>query len=1458
MRIHERVKQDKKKNFHPHHESKPVPQDKIFLKGDGTNWELFERFFLQHAAKTYGRLGQELTEEEDFGYPIEQPAGNPGEFEYEMGLSRAKRNQIANDQLDSDRPKLFGDIMTHISLTSENKIRAHEDFAVANLEQSPRLLWAIVKATHIGPQHVGRLGTWFLENRLPTCKQGSQRIEHHCANFLRIYDQLVAMGAEVNEASAIHTFLVSLNPVFAQEVTRWVTTDTVEETLDGVMRQATTWYNTTRNAYEAMGGRGQRMEEVSGFFGKDGQKKRGKTRPEKVGICPVCKKRATHPIDKCWELRKMLAERDGKTPAATADAAPEAATASPPPQTAHRNKKGWSAIVHNYHLKPSRSSVLLDTGATNSIWNSKRGLASVHPIPVIKVNGVGGAARVTHAGIHTTFGPVLIMPECPVNLLSFSALRSYGYTIYFSDENCGFKIVRGEDKFYFDQNDDNLYELRDYTTVYGADAEIQDESGQELDDSDESEDHLLTEPVPSMKSPIKPPDLGYTKDEVARARSARDLCRKLGHVGKDALIRALKSGALINSEHTINDVHRAERILGPCTGCKMGKDTSSKRGYERPEIEEPEPTQDTHPAKEILHADILFLPGASGQKNIVLLAVGQRSRFITASRMLDKSKASLETAWLQHVAAYAKNDITVTDVYTDCEANLGATGPVLGCKGVTLHQHAAQSHEPHIERRVRTIKERMRAVVSELRYDLPHRLYWDLLVWCAQGINAIPDTLNTPDDVRSARERVTGRKVDVTRAGRYGFGDCVLYHSDVHANMNLAQRNSVGIVVGRDMDSGNIKVFDPSSASTVTRRTCTPVPLTTVTVNILNNLARQDVPSEALEESLVLKRLEPQDSLQLRYKESYETDEDENDEDFVPEEMDESDGDSDVTYEDEGDLPQPEDEPAPPEADGPKYNLRPNRGLGHANHISIYRLTIEEALSEYGQPARDAMIDELKKLVDLDTFVPIAARGGHVIPGSLFLKPKFDAQGNFTKIKARFVAGGHRQEWSDEDDPSSPTVHWETVLTLCALVARHNLHLECVDVPSAYLHASRDKAESATVVIKMDKNITHLILQLRPEWREFAPDGYLHLEVCKALYGLRESGKLWHDHLTATLTSIEMKRGHADQCVYTLRVQGQLQALVAIYVDDIILIGRHAADVDRIRLHLETSYGELARQTGPDFSFVGATISLTSAGVKVSCTGYIDKICTAFLPASTMPKRTPLPSNFGTPSSPANPTDESEYRSLVMSLMYLAKRCRPDVLFAASYLATRMSTPTKDDYKHAMHVLAYLKGSKTLGPIYRPDAPTNLTCYADAAFALHDDEKSHSGILVYLMGAPVILISTKQKLVTRSSTAAEVVASDLATDAVQWTAALCEDIGFDPGGSPILYQDNTTSILTLCKGAPAKRFRTINIRLEYIKELVKEGRINILYVPTDLMKADGLTKALHGEAFRRFRDWVVS
>ena len=68
----------------------------------------------------------------------------------------------------------------------------------------------------------------------------------------------------------------------------------------------------------------------------------------------------------------------------------------------------------------------------------------------------------------------------------------------------------------------------------------------------------------------------------------------------------------------------------------------------------------------------------------------------------------------------------------------------------------------------------------------------------------------------------------------------------------------------------------------------------------------------------------------------------------------------------------------------------------------------------------------------------------------------------------------------------------------------------------------------------------------------------------------------------------------------------------------------------------------------------------------------------------------------------------------------------------------------------------------------RADGSGHLTWYCDTAFPLHDDLRSQTGS-TSTMGDGAITLSRKQGMNTRSSTEAEVVATDEIVSPMIWT-----------------------------------------------------------------------------------------
>jgi hypothetical protein len=113
---------------------------------------------------------------------------------------------------------------------------------------------------------------------------------------------------------------------------------------------------------------------------------------------------------------------------------------------------------------------------------------------------------------------------------------------------------------------------------------------------------------------------------------------------------------------------------------------------------------------------------------------------------------------------------------------------------------------------------------------------------------------------------------------------------------------------------------------------------------------------------------------------------------------------------------------------------------------------------------------------------------------------------------------------------------------------------------------------------------------------------------------------------------------------------------------------------------------------------------------------------------------------------------QKKFHTIVAKLIYLAKRARPDILTATSFLCTRVTKPSKSDRRKLLHVLGYLRLTIDYNYVIMPSQPLRVLTYIDAAFATHADSKSHSGITVFVAGVLVYSLSRKQACVTKSPT----------------------------------------------------------------------------------------------------------
>ena len=110
---------------------------------------------------------------------------------------------------------------------------------------------------------------------------------------------------------------------------------------------------------------------------------------------------------------------------------------------------------------------------------------------------------------------------------------------------------------------------------------------------------------------------------------------------------------------------------------------------------------------------------------------------------------------------------------------------------------------------------------------------------------------------------------------------------------------------------------------------------------------------------------------------------------------------------------------------------------------------------------------------------------------------------------------------------------------------------------------------------------------------------------------------------------------------------------------------------------------------------------------------------------------------------------------------------------------------------------------------------------------------------------------------TKSSTEAELVAASDESSALIGVRNFVRAQGLELG-PVILYQDNKSTMSVIRKGNfTGRNTKHVNVRYFFIKDRVEQGEMEVRYLPTGSMIADGLTKPLQGALFRKHRDLML-
>ncbi|KAM1612371.1 hypothetical protein ACFX13_001090 [Malus domestica] len=270
--------------------------------------------------------------------------------------------------------------------------------------------------------------------------------------------------------------------------------------------------------------------------------------------------------------------------------------------------------------------------------------------------------------------------------------------------------------------------------------------------------------------------------------------------------------------------------------------------------------------------------------------------------------------------------------------------------------------------------------------------------------------------------------------------------------------------------------------------------------------------------------------------------------------------------------------------------------------------------------------------------------------------------------------------------------------------------------------------------------------------------------------------------------------------------------------------------------------------------FLGIEVIQRSDGIFIGQRKYAQEVLEKFNMDQCNPVQNPVVPGLKLTRNGGVEVDSTVYRQMVGNLMYLTAT-RPDLMFVVSLISRYMERPTEEHLQVAKKVLRYVKGTVDLGIFYKKGGTEELTGYTDSDYAGdQDDRKSTSGYVFMMSSGAVSWSSKKQPVVTLSTTEAEFIAAASSACQVVWLRRIMESLNQEQYGPTLVYCDNVSAIKLSKNPVLHGRSKHIDIRFHFLRDLVKDGVLELAQCSSQEQVADVLTKPLKVDTFLKMRE----
>jgi hypothetical protein len=195
---------------------------------------------------------------------------------------------------------------------------------------------------------------------------------------------------------------------------------------------------------------------------------------------------------------------------------------------------------------------------------------------------------------------------------------------------------------------------------------------------------------------------------------------------------------------------------------------------------------------------------------------------------------------------------------------------------------------------------------------------------------------------------------------------------------------------------------------------------------------------------------------------------------------------------------------------------------------------------------------------------------------------------------------------------------------------------------------------------------------------------------------------------------------------------------------------------------------------------------------------------------------------------------------------------RPDAAFTIGVLSQFIQNPGLAHWEALKCVIVYLGSTKDFWLTFGGRTKIFTQGFCDADWASQKDRHLISGYCYHIGQGAISWSSKKQQIVALLTTEAEYITQSHAAKEALWLRTFIGELCGKPTQPLTIHCDNQGAIALSKDNKFHAWTKHINIRHHFIREAIEDGKLSVVYIPTDDNPMDIFTKSLAKVKFCRF------